>query len=249
MPPGPSLFCIVVAAFLLLGGCAASPPAPNTAQPSTADPWEPLNRHVFQTNRRLDRYTLKPIARGYQRLLPSAVRTGIDNFFVNLRSPWHSVNNLLQGDGMGTLHEAGRFLANSTFGIGGLFDVATDMGLERHREDFGQTLAVWGVPKGPYVVIPFFGPSTLRDGLAMPLDFAADPLYWYENASVRDKLYILRIINLRERYLDAEELLDDSFDPYIRLREAYLQNRRYQVHDGNPPMEDDFYEEFEEDFE
>lgn len=242
-------FCATAATFLVLVGCAGNPPDERAAQPSADDPWESLNRHIYQGNRRLDRYTLKPIARGYQKLLPGALRTGIDNFFVNLRSPWHSINNLLQGDGIESLHEAGRFLANSTFGIGGLIDVATDIGLEKHKEDFGQTLAVWGVPKGPYVVIPFFGPSTLRDGLAMPLDFMADPLVWYENASVRDKLYILRIINLRERYLDAEELLDDSFDPYIRLREAYLQNRRYQVYDGNPPMEDDFYEEFEEDFE
>jgi len=243
------LLGVASATFLLLAGCAGNPPGGNTAQPSADDPWEPLNRDIYQGNRRLDRYTLKPLARGYQQLLPGAIRTGIDNFFVNLRSPWHIINNLLQGDGIEGLHEAGRFLANSTFGIGGLVDVATQMGLEKHTEDFGQTLAVWGVPKGPYVVIPFFGPSTLRDGLALPLDLLADPLYFYENSSVRTKLYIVRVINLRERYLDAEELLDDSFDPYIRLREAYLQNRRYQVYDGNPPTEDDFYEEFEEDFE
>lgn len=250
--PSRKLTCVIVAAFLL-GGCAGNAPKQNSAsssaEDSPEDPLEPLNRSIYEINRTLDRYTLKPVASGYRQFLPAALRSGIDNFFVNLRSPWNSINNLLQGDGIESLHEAGRFLANSTFGIGGLVDVATDMGLERHKEDFGQTLAVWGVPKGPYVVIPFFGPSTLRDGLAMPLDFMADPLVWYENSAVRDKLYVLRIINLRERYLDAEELLDDSFDPYIRLREAYLQNRRYQVYDGNPPMEDDFYEEFEEDFE
>jgi phospholipid-binding lipoprotein MlaA len=242
-------FWVIAASCLVLAGCAGNPPAANTTQASPDDPWEPLNRRIFEGNRRLDRYTLKPIARGYRKVLPGAVRAGIDNFFVNLRGPWHSINNLLQGDGMEGLHEAGRFLVNSTVGIGGLFDVATEMGLGQHKEDFGQTLAAWGVPKGPYVVIPFFGPSTLRDGLALPLDFTADPLYWYDNSSVRDKLYILRIINLRERYLDAEGLLDDSFDPYIRLREAYLQNRRFQVYDGEPPMEDDFYEEFEEDLE
>jgi len=243
------LLCVAAAAFLWLGGCAGNAPTQNAAPPSAADPWESLNRDIFVANRRLDKYTLKPIATGYRRILPSALRTGIDNFFLNLRSPWHSINNLLQGDGRESLHEAGRFLFNSTFGIGGLIDVASDVGLEQHAEDFGQTLAVWGVPQGPYVMIPFFGPSTLRDGLALPLDFFADPLAWYDNSSVRTKLWVLRIINLRERYLDAEDLLDDSFDPYIRLREAYLQNRRYEIYDGNPPMEDDFYEEFEEDFE
>ena len=239
--------CIVAAVFLLLGGCAGTA-ANQDDGTSLEDPLEPMNRGIYELNSTLDKYTLKPIATGYRQALPGAVRTGIENFFGNLRSPWYSINNLLQGDGIEGLHEAGRFVANSTFGIGGLFDVATDMGLEKHKEDFGQTLAVWGVPKGPYVVVPFFGPSTLRDALAMPLDFAADPLVWYDNSAIRDKLYVLRIIDLRERYLDAEELLDDSFDPYIRLREAYLQNRRYQVYDGNPPMEDDFYEEFEEDF-
>lgn len=239
---------VVAAALLALGGCAGAPPA-NNAQASAEDPWEPLNRSIYRSNRTLDKYSLKPIAKGYRQLLPGALRTGIDNFFVNLRSPWHSINNLLQGDGVESLHEAGRFVLNSTFGIGGLIDVASDMGLEEHKEDFGQTLAVWGVPKGPYVVVPFFGPATLRDGLAMPIDFLADPLYWYDNSSLRTKLYVVRIINLRERYLDAEELLEEAYDPYIRMREAYLQNRRYQVYDGNPPTEDDFYEEFEEDFE
>lgn len=242
------LHCIL-ALLLAFGGCAGNPPARTAAQASAEDPWEGLNRNIYQVNTNLDRYTLKPVARGYREILPGALRTGIDNFFVNLRSPWHSINNLLQGDGMQALHEAGRFLFNSTFGIGGLIDVASDMGIGQYKEDFGQTLAVWGVPKGPYVVVPFFGPSTLRDALAMPLDFAADPLVWYDNSSIRDKLYVLRIIALRERYLGAEGLLEEAYDPYIRLREAYLQNRRYQVYDGNPPMEDDFYEEFEEDFE
>lgn len=239
----------IVAVLMGLGGCAGNPPAQNAAQSSAEDPWEPLNRGIFEMNRSLDKYTLKPVARGYQQFLPGALRTGIDNFFVNLRSPWHSINNLLQGDGKQSLHEAGRFLFNSTFGIGGLIDVASDMGFEKHKEDFGQTLAVWGVPKGPYVMIPFFGPATLRDGLALPIDFLADPLTWYDNSSIRTKLWVLRIINLRERYLDAEELLEEAYDPYIRLREAFLQNRRYEVYDGDPPMEDDFYEEFEEDFE
>ena len=250
MPAHASCVVSCLATVLLaLAGCAGNPPAGNSGQATTDDPWEPLNRNIYRMNRTLDKYSLKPVASGYRQIVPGAIRTGIDNFFVNLRTPWHSINNLLQGDGMQSLHEAGRFLFNSTFGIGGLVDVASQMGLEKHTEDFGQTLAVWGVPDGPYVVVPFFGPATLRDAVAMPLDFMADPLVWYDNSAVRDKLYVLRIVNLRERYLDAEELLEDSYDPYIRLREAYLQNRRYQVYDGDPPMEDDFYEDFEEDFE
>lgn len=243
-----NLTCIFAIA-VILDGCASHPSVAGSPVGSTADPWEPMNRRTYNVNRKLDQISLKPIAKGYQRAVPGPVRTGIDNFFVNLRSPWYAVNNLLQGKGRASLVEAGRFLANSTFGLGGLLDVATDMGLEPHQEDFGQTLAVWGVPDGPYVVVPFFGPQTFRDALALPLDFLADPLIHYDDSSVRDKLYILRIISLRERYLGAERLLDESFDPYIRLREAYLQNRRYEVYDGNPPMDDDFYDDFYDDSE
>lgn len=240
------LVCTLAVLALLLGACAGNPQNARNAAASPVDPWEPMNRRIYRTNSTLDKYSLKPIAKGYRRVLPGVVRTGIDNFFVNLRGPWEVINNLLQGKGRDGLEGTGRFLVNSTFGIGGLFDVATVMGLDRHEEDFGQTLAVWGAPDGPYVMVPFFGPQTLRDALALPLDLFADPLVWYRNSSVRDKLYVLRIINLRERYLDAEHLLEDAYDPYVRLREAYLQNRRFEVYDGNPPM-DDLYDDFEED--
>ena len=135
---------------------------------------------------------------------------------------------------------------NSTVGLGGLLDVGTRVGLEEHDEDFGQTLAVWGMGKGPYFVIPFLGPSSVRDAFAMPVDFASNPLFYYENTSVKDKLRVLRIIDLRARLLNAERFLEDSADPYITLRESYLQNREYNIYDGNPPFDDDFYEEFED---
>jgi phospholipid-binding lipoprotein MlaA len=237
----------LAAAIALLAGCAGNMPRDDAA--SATDPWEPLNRKIHRGNTNVDRYTLKPLATGYRQAIPGGVRTGINNFFTNLRSPWHSINNFLQGKPRAGFTEGGRFLFNSTFGLMGLIDVASEMGLEEHREDFGQTLAVWGVPDGPFVMVPFFGPQTLRDALVLPLDLFADPLVWYGNSSIRDKLYVLRIVNLRESFLDAARLLDDAQDPYIRLREAYLQHRRFQIYDGNPPMDDDFYDDFEDDYE
>lgn len=236
--------CLAVA--LLAAGCAGNPPSAD-AERSQSDPWEPMNRQLYAVNTNLDKATLKPVAQFYQAAVPQAVRTGMTNFSNNLRSPWNIVNNLLQGKGGAALHETGRLLANTTFGLLGILDVATDMGIESHPEDFGQTLAVWGVPDGPFVIVPFFGPQNFRDAAALPLDFLADPLYHWDNASVRDKLYILRLIDLRERFLKAEDLIEDAYDPYIRIREAYLQNRRYQVYDGNPPIEDDFYDDFYDD--
>jgi phospholipid-binding lipoprotein MlaA len=237
---------LLVAGTTLLCACAGSETRDDSGAPH--DPWEPMNRSIHRSNTNLDKVSLKPIASGYRKVLPSALRTGIGNFFGNLRSPWYSANNFLQGKGRAGFREGGRFLFNSTFGLLGLIDVASEMGLKAQKEDFGQTLAVWGVPDGPFVMVPFFGPQTFRDALALPIDFLADPLFHYRNSSIRDKLYILRIVDLRESFLDAGRLLEDAQDPYIRLREAYLQNRRFQVYDGNPPMDDDFYEDFEDDY-
>ena len=141
-----------------------------------ADPWEPMNRQIHGFNTGLDKVTLKPIAKGYQKVVPQFLRTGIGNFSSNLRTPLNIINSFLQGNGKTGLSETGRFLANSTFGLLGVLDVATDMGLERHNEDFGQTFAKWGIPDGPYVVLPFLGPRTVRDAVAVPLNFFADPL-------------------------------------------------------------------------
>ncbi len=191
--------------------------------------------------------TLKPLAKGYQTILPGPVRRAVTNFSRNLFAPRSVVNNVLQGKPAHGISELGRFVFNSTFGIGGLIDVATIGGIEEHREDFGQTAAVWGVPSGPYVMLPFLGPATLADALFLPLDIAADPLYHYDNSSVRDKLYVLRLIDARARLLKADKLLDASKDPYITLRESYLQNREYEVYDGNPPDDDAFLDEFLDD--
>ncbi len=162
-------------------------------------------------------------------------------------TPASAVNNFLQGKPAYGFTELARFVFNSTLGIGGLFDVATVGGLEARPEDFGQTAAVWGVPSGPYVMLPFLGPSTLRDALMRPLDILSNPLYHYEVTSVRDKLTVLRIIDLRYRLLAVDKLLEGSKDRYITLRESYLQNREYEVYDGYPPEDDAFLDEFLDD--
>ena len=232
----------VLLAATLLGACASIP----AEQRAKSDPWEPLNRTLFDINTTIDNVTLKPIAKGYQAIIPSPVRTGVSNFYRNLTTPGSVVNNLLQGKPKRGLSELTRFVFNSTMGLGGILDVATAAGLEEYSEDVGQTVAVWGVPAGPYVMLPLFGPSTLRDALLFPIN-AITPLYYYENTSVRDKLQVLRIIDIRTRLLVAEKFLEDSKDRYITLRESYLQNREYVIYDGNPPEDDAFFDEFLED--
>lgn len=227
----------------LLGACASIP----EDQRTESDPWEPLNRTLFGVNTAIDSVSLKPVAKGYEMIVPRPARTGVSNFMDNLITPASAVNNFLQGKPAYAVTELARFLINSTVGIGGLLDVATASGLEAHPEDFGQTAAVWGVPPGPYVMLPLLGPSTLRDAVMRPLDILSNPLYHYEVTSVRDKLTVLRIIDLRYRLLAVDKLLEGSKDKYITTRESYLQNRRFQVYDGNPPEDDAFLDEFLED--
>ena len=164
-----------------------------------------------------------------------------------MRTPLTIVNQALQGKGHAALNDTGRLLLNSTVGIGGLFDPAASLGLEEHNEDFGQTLATWGVPDGPFVTLPLLGPRTLRDALTIPLDLIAQPLYHYENASARDKLWVLEAISVRTQLLVAEKLIEDSSDPYVTVRNAYQQNRRYLIYDGEPP--DDYDDLFDESLE
>lgn len=232
----------VLSLAFLLGACASIP----EEQRSENDPWESLNRPIYGFNTGLDKVTFRPLAKGYQKIVPRPARTGVTNFMKNLVTPRSMVNNFLQGKPGHGFGELGRFLINSTVGIGGLFDVATASGLEAHREDFGQTAAVWGVPDGPFVMVPLLGPLTLRDAILVPVDIASSPLYHYDNSSVRDKLYILRAIELRERLFAFDKLLEDSKDKYITTRESFLQNREYAIYDGNPPEDDDFFDEFYE---
>ncbi len=242
------LIAIVCAVVLTtLAGCAGTIPAAPKEERSPADPWEPLNRRISNFNDTVDSVTLKPLAKGYQAILPDPMQRGIANFSNNLLGPLYIVNNLLQGKFKRSLSETGRFLANSSWGILGLVDVGADLGMETYREDFGQTLAAWGVPDGPYVVVPLLGPRTLRDATMIPLNVVVDPLFHYENDSVRTSLYVVRLIDIRARLFSVESLLEDSFDRYLTIRESYLQNRRYLIHDGEPPEDEDFYDEFFDD--
>lgn len=234
---------VAMLAAVLITGCASSGTAPPPEQRAPSDPWEPYNRSVDAFNTNVDKATLKPLAKGYRKVLPNFVRRGISNFFGNLETPGNALNNFLQGKVRAGFSDIGRFAVNSTLGIGGLLDAGTGIGLVEHDEDFGQTLAVWGVGSGPYFVIPLLGPSTVRDAIVTPLDFMSNPLFWYENTSVRDKLRVLRIIDTRARLLNAESVLEQSNDPYITLRESYLQNREYKIYDGDPPVDDDFYDD------
>ncbi len=234
------IHAVIVSFALGLSGCSSIPPDARTE----SDPWEPLNRSLYSMNVAIDKVSTKPLAKGYRKITPSIIRKGVSNFFSNLIAPRSAINQFLQGKPGRGVSELGRFVINSTIGIGGLFDPATPIGLEEHQEDFGQTAAVWGIPDGPYVMLPILGPRTLRDAILTPLDVVVDPLFQYNNSSVRDKLYILRLIHLRYRLLSAEKFLEDSKDRYVTIRESYLQNREYEVYDGDPPEDDDFFDEF-----
>lgn len=236
---------LIVCAALALGACANNKATEGSRSP--ADPWEPLNRPIHGFNTGVDNVIFKPLAKGYEFIFPQFIRTGVGNFSRNLRVPLVAINNLLQGKGGAAANDAGRFLLNSTAGLLGILDPATAAGLDRNNEDFGQTLAVWGVPAGPYVSVPLLGPNTLRDALMIPLNIAADPLIWYSDSAVRDKIYGVRLIDVRQRLFVAEALIKKSPDRYVTIRESFLQRREYLIHDGNPPVDEDFYDDFIED--
>jgi phospholipid-binding lipoprotein MlaA len=203
----------------------------------TADPWENFNRKIFQFNEAADRWVLKPVARGYRKITPDPVEQGVSNFYSNLWEVRNVLNDVLQWKWVQAGNDTGRFLINSTIGIAGVFDVAQHMNLERNEgEDFGQTLAVWGVDSGPYLVLPFLGPSTVRDGAAIPVDWLANPIEEIDHRSTRNSLIALGFVSARAELIQAEAFI--SGDRYVFIREAYLQRRNYLVNDGE--VEDDF---------
>jgi phospholipid-binding lipoprotein MlaA len=227
---------------LLLFGCATTREATESGKPRAAaeeteranDPLEPLNRAVYAFNDKLDRYLLKPVATGYRAAIPAPVRTGVSNFFRNLREPAVLVNDALQGKFKEAASDLGRFLTNTTLGVFGLVDVASHFGLEHHNEDFGQTLAVWGVGEGPYLVLPLLGPSNIRDGIGLYGDQQLYPPAYMEEQSTAWKLYLIEAIDTRARLLDAGDILEQAAgqDPYVFVREAYRQRRRSLIEDG-----------------
>ncbi|MEM1174452.1 MAG: VacJ family lipoprotein [Pseudomonadota bacterium] len=238
-------FALLAWACALLTGCAGTP---STAK--TEDPLEGVNRSVFAFNTTVDRYTLKPTAKVYRAVLPRFARRGVSNFFQNLATPGSSLNNFLQGKPSAGMSELTRFVFNSTVGIGGLVDVTALSGIEAQTEDFGQTFATWGVPSGPYIYLPFLGPSTALDVASRPFDFFTNPVNYIDDTGTQDKLRVLDIIQIRAQLLAVEGLIEDSEDPYVALREAFLQNREFEIYDGNPPVseeEDDLFNEFFED--
>ncbi len=197
------------------------------------DPLESFNRAIFTFNDTLDQAAVKPAATFYQSALPSFVQTGVSNFFGNLGDVWTAVNNLLQGKLEAGMSDIMRVALNSTLGFGGLLDIGSEAGMVKHREDFGQTLGKWGIEPGPYVVLPVFGPSTLRDTLAFPLDFKADPWAYKDPVYIRNIGTGLRLIDRRAAILDASNLVEEAaLDKYTFIRDAYLQRRASQVRDG-----------------
>ncbi|HMN75827.1 MAG TPA: VacJ family lipoprotein [Burkholderiaceae bacterium] len=230
---------LLLAMCVALGsGCATLPPDATPAQ--KADPFEAWNRKVFDFNDDLDKAILKPIATVYAEIFPPVVRRGVDNFYANLLDPWSAVNSLLQGKPFRALQSAFRFAVNSTFGILGIIDVAADMDIPRQPEDFGQTLGVWGAEPGAYLVWPFIGSSTVRDSIALPLDYLASPMNLLNDGATPIAIWSLRAINTRAQLLDASKLLDQiALDRYNFIRDAYLQRRRSLIHDGEdePPYD------------
>lgn len=232
----------------LLGACVANPGAEDAPESTKYDPWEPMNRKFYGMNVAIDKATLRPLAKGYRAVTPNLAERGISNFFYNLTTPRSALNNFLQGKPGRGFSELGRFVFNSTLGVGGLFDIASMGGMDIYDETFSQTFAVWGLPEGPYLMLPILGPHSMLDAAAIPFDYFSDFQVHYDNTSVRDKLYVLRLVNARARLLTAGEFIEESEDPYIAFREAYLQNREYHIYDGDPPVEDDFYEFSDEEF-
>jgi phospholipid-binding lipoprotein MlaA len=229
----------VALATLCMAGCASQ----NTKR-DPRDPWERVNRVSYNVTDKVDRAVLKPVAKGYKAVTPDFVETGITNFFDNITYPRVFVNDLLQAKFNSALHDTGRFLLNTTIGVGGLFDPATSAGLEKNDEDFGQTLGKWGVPAGPYFFIPLMGPSTVRDTFGKVPDTFSNPTRYIDNTSVRYGLLGLDLINTRAQLLEAEKALGGVYDRYAILRSVYLQQREYKVRDGNVPEDKSLEEEF-----
>lgn len=228
------------ALLFLLAGCA-------TTQGDTdpRDPFEGFNRTVFRFNDAVDEAVLKPVATGYQKVTPSFVQTGVSNFFGNIGDVWSAVNSLLQGEVETGLSSGMRVAVNTTFGFLGVLDIASEAGLVKHKEDFGQTLGVWGMPSGPYLVLPLLGPSTIRDTAALPADIWGDVWQHTDPVSARNAGTVLRIVDTRASLLDAGNLLEDvALDKYAFTRDAWLQRRQSQI--GGESSRPAYYDEFDE---
>lgn len=240
--------CLVagLSAVLVLSGCASLPDDYRDPR----DPWEAYNRGMYQFNTDFDTAFMKPIAKGYKAVVPDPVDKGITNFFNNLADVTSAVNNLLQFKLSRAGSDVGRLAVNTTAGLLGFIDVASNLGLTNYKEDFGQTLGYWGVPPGPYFVLPLLGPSTARETVGLVGDRFTDPLFWggdqlvrWLDGGIHWGLVGLRLVDRRADLLTASKLLEEAaLDPYIFLRDAYLQRRRSLVYDGNPPKDEELWD-------
>jgi phospholipid-binding lipoprotein MlaA len=229
---------------LAVAGCASAP-----GRTTNKDSFEGFNRGVYKFNDTIDRAALKPVAKGYRKVTPQFVRAGVGNVLSNLDYPGTFINQFLQGKILLGLKDTGRFLLNSTLGLGGIFDVATPLGLEKNDEDFGQTLAVWGVPSGPYLTLPLFGPSSVRDAPSRVFDWFTTPLQYADlpwEAVWAQRL--ISPIHTRSELLPLDPTIQRAYDPYVFIRDAWVQQREFNIFDGNPPPEtlEDLGEEPEE---
>jgi phospholipid-binding lipoprotein MlaA len=230
-----AVFLSAILAFGLISGCATGP------QANPTDPLEPLNRGIYAFNDGIDKAVLKPAALGYKAITPAPVRTGVSNFFNNLQDLWSSINGVLQLRPKVALDNFFRFGVNTTFGLAGVLDVASEMGIERQPEDFGKTLGRWGVPAGPYLVIPLLGPSTVRDSTTIVLENRYDPITQMDRVDVRNSLTALRIVDTRTNLLPLEKFLNDAaLDKYSFTRDAFLQKRRAGIYRPGADKEDDY---------
>jgi phospholipid-binding lipoprotein MlaA len=227
-------FTALALAVGILSGCSTAPvpedPEERAEYEQTNDPYEPTNRDIFEFNQMLDRSLIKPAAEGYRAAMPPWGRDRVDDFLSNMNAPVIFMNDVLQGEGGRAAETAGRFLMNSTFGVLGMVDVAKHAGIQKHSEDFGQTMAVWGVPEGPYIMLPLLGPTSPRDGIGMGVDMVADPIGWYAPTWANITRTVVSGVNTREQYLDIlDEVERSSLDYYASIRSMYRQNRVKEI--------------------
>lgn len=233
--PRPAQRALASAVLALLSACATTPPGSGG---NAADPWEGWNRKVFSFNETIDEAVLKPVAETYRDVLPSFVRTGVSNVLSNIYDVWGTVNHLLQGKFTSGIEMGMRVINNTVFGVLGLFDTATPSGLPRHPEDFGQTLGVWGVPNGPFLVLPLLGPSTLRDTAGFLVDRQTAPSQLAATSTGGYAVTGVEVVNIRANLLSAGSLVDQvALDKYSFIRDGYLSRRLDALYDGAPPMD------------
>jgi phospholipid-binding lipoprotein MlaA len=231
---------LLTAWLACLSSCAT---LPQDSQRSPRDPWERVNRTTYKFNDALDKAIVKPVAKGYAKVTPQPVRTGVTNFFDNLETPITMVNDLLQWQVKAFFNDSARLVLNTTLGIGGLLDPATRAGLDKNDRDFGQTLGIWGIKSGPYVVLPVLGPSDVRDAIGRGADDFANPRHYLSNSWVQWGMWGLRGIDHRSRLLYADTIVQQAYDPYAFIRKAYLQHRDFKVSGGQQTQDENQQEQ------